>query len=55
MKWVKLTLGEAAAIVDVLKCDDLDALEEAEEILVAAIENAVDEEIPSEQDCFIPD
>jgi hypothetical protein len=49
MKWVKLTLCEAAAVKDALKMEMAQETDEALELLQAAINNAVDEEIPKEK------
>ena len=49
MKWVKLTLLEAQAILDAFEIGhDYDCQDEAAELLQAAIDNAVDEEIPNQ-------
>ena len=49
MKWVKLTLLEADALLEELKED------ETRELLAAAIEHAEDEEIPNDcKDILLP-
>jgi hypothetical protein len=49
MKWVKLTLLEASCVLDALMFADPEETAEAEEILRNCINNAEEEDIPSEK------